>query len=560
MIAKVRWRERDFWLDATASGQGGRFDTTVQANFGLALVLDSSEAGLEKIPPRQASEPLNHVVETFDIREGTRETATLKVRSVYRDEEADALRVRMRTQTATELGKEYLEYYRKWYPAIRVVKPLEVNDIRDANSIATTETYQIDAPFEKDAEGKRKFYLNAYLVSDRTGVPKQTDRTTPLARRHPMSVRHEIVAYLPGHWNIEPAEVKLSTRLSNTLDYRVQGRDAVARLSAAKYAGSCAGGSLKKFLVNLDKAHDDAFFTLTDGEDAAASAAPPATGSSIRMIFALIAGLGVGAAIALWIARLRWRLPDAEPGAPQGLGGWMILPVIGLLVSPVMIAINTRTWFHEIGTSALFAALAEKVQWMALLELGLLGVTTAVSLMALWLLFARKRTFPIGFIALQLLSAAILVTDATMLILLGETLASSGYTARDLVLRPLIMALWIMYVLVSQRVRATFVNPWRFESRVPEPAASAEPAASLLAEERFQRRACGVGFAGRRDIGAHLRLEVIAEVGGGLVAHFFGRGLAAVLGDARVVLHAQAAHVQLGVAGFALVEPPQRQR
>src|SRR5688500_2599861 len=82
---------------------------------------------------------------------------------------------------------------------------------------------------------------------------------------------------------------------------------------------------------------------------------------------------------------------------------------------------------------------------------------------------------------------------------------------------------------------------------------------SFLAEQGVQHRLRGVSLARGRGVGAHLGLEVIAEVGLGLVAHFFGRGFAAVLGDARVVLHAEPTDMQLAVASLADVEPAQRQ-
>src|SRR4051812_39222887 len=56
----------------------------------------------------------------------------------------------------------------------------------------------------------------------------------------------------------------------------------------------------------------------------------------------------------------------------------------------------------------------------------------------------------------------------------------------------------------------------------------------------------------RRDVRADLRLEVIAEVGLRLVAHFLGGGFAAMFRDARVVLDTMPTDVQLRVAGLAL--------
>jgi hypothetical protein len=472
VIAKVRWKDRDFWLDATASGQGGSFDTTVQADFGLALVLDSSHDGLETIPAREASEPLDHVTETFDLREGTRKTAKLTVESVYVAEEADAMRVRMRSQTATELGREYLEYYRKSYAGVRLDKPLEFHDDRDGNRLTTTETYQIDSPFEKDAQGKWKFTLEAYLVSERTGVPKQTDRTSPLARRFPMHVHHQVVAYLPGPWNVAAAEVKIT---DPAFDYRSTTRFTGGRLDLDFTLRSTRDhvpvADLKKFLVNLDKVHDDAFFTLTDGDEAAtlAAAAAPPKGPSIPMIATLVAGLGLGAGLAFLLARARSRLAPAEPGAPAGFAGWMVFPVLGVTVSPFLLAYSITKWFENLGTAAQFDATAKSSQWMLLVQFGVLSATMVVSLVAVWQLFKRARTFPYTFIALQSLAAAIEMIDLASLHAMG--LASGTYEGNKIAFRIFVAALWITYMLVSQRVRATFVNPRR-----AEPAAQVEPA------------------------------------------------------------------------------------
>ena len=58
-----------------------------------------------------------------------------------------------------------------------------------------------------------------------------------------------------------------------------------------------------------------------------------------------------------------------------------------------------------------------------------------------------------------------------------------------------------------------------------------------------------MSLADRRRIGGRVvagtRLEMISEVGAGLIAHFFGRGLAAMLSNARRVVNAHAANVQL---------------
>jgi transglutaminase-like putative cysteine protease len=481
VIAKVNWKNRDYWLDATASGQGGRLDTTVQADFGLALVLDSSRDGLAKMPAREARQPLNHVIETFDFREGTRKVATLDVITEYRDEEADAMRVRMRTKTATDLGKDYFEYYRKSYAGIQRVSQLVLSDDRDENLVTTKEWYRIDAPFEKNSEGEWKFHLEAHMVSERTGVPAQTDRTTPLARRFPMHVRHEIVAHLPGGWDIDPAELRivdpafdyLSTTTFNdgrlSLDYRLRStRDHVPV------------DGLGKFLVNLDKAHDDAYFTFTEGEVAPSVAAAAARkGPSIAMIVTLALGLGAGLLAALALTRLRRQLPDATPGAPQGLGGWLVLPVIGVTLGPLVMAHTLWIFFRDIGSAAKFAVVAPAVQWMLLIHVLLLGAGLVIALLTVLVMFRRMRTFPFAFITLQAVGLTSLAIAIVTLRMIGGEEIAAAHETNMLIFHTCIAAAWTGYMLRSERVRATFVRPWG----EPHPDRAPPAATSLLASE-----------------------------------------------------------------------------
>jgi hypothetical protein len=191
------------------------------------------------------------------------------------------------------------------------------------------------------------------------------------------------------------------------------------------------------------------------------------------MIATLMAGLGFGAGIALLLTRLRWRLPKAESGAPAGLAGWLVLPIIGVWISPFVLAYSIVNWFHDLGAAVQFAAAAANLRWMLLLQFGVLSATIVVSVMTVVLLFRRARTFPFAFIALQVLGLSILVIDMASLFVLGDSLESTAYKNNPLPLRTSVAALWIVYMFVSQRVRATFVSPWR-----SEPAAPVEPAAA----------------------------------------------------------------------------------
>ena len=72
MIANVRWKESDYWLDATASGEGAALDTLMHADFGMALALDGMPQGVEPMPARLGNQPGEFITATFDLGKAER--------------------------------------------------------------------------------------------------------------------------------------------------------------------------------------------------------------------------------------------------------------------------------------------------------------------------------------------------------------------------------------------------------------------------------------------------------------------------------------------------------
>ena len=205
------------------------------------------------------------MVETFDFRKGTGNTALLKVHTLHRDAQADGMRARLQTSTVSKLGQDYLDYYRKSYGGIRMVEPLRVSDDRAGNLVTLDESYEIDAPFAENANGKREFVLEAYLITEQTANPDQTVRTSPLARRFPLNIRHEIVAYLPGEWTIRADNLHIT---DPAFEYRSsmqfhQGKLEIAHELRNK-SDHVSASRLGEFLKKLKTARDGAYYTLED--------------------------------------------------------------------------------------------------------------------------------------------------------------------------------------------------------------------------------------------------------------------------------------------------------
>jgi len=157
-----------------------------------------------------------------------------------------------------------------------------------------------------------------------------------------------------------------------------------------------------------------------------------------------------------------------EAAAPSlaGLRGWLILVGIAFSLAPLRIlkdmlgnakAFETRTWsvLTTPGTPAYHPLWAPLLIGELVVNVVLLGV----SVVAVYLFFAKRRAFPrvaIGFLAA---GVVILVLDLLVVRMIPAAAQAIGASEiRGLVQAAVGAAIWIPYFLLSARVRATFVR------------------------------------------------------------------------------------------------------
>lgn len=151
---------------------------------------------------------------------------------------------------------------------------------------------------------------------------------------------------------------------------------------------------------------------------------------------------------------------------PSGLGGWLILVGIGLVLSPFRLGAFTLQTFVPVFTNGTWEILTTPgsegyhALWAPLLIFELLGnLGFIVAYIALGILFFRKsRFFPKAYIAIAFMNLCFIILDAFLssFVLPGEPMFLPD-TAKEIA-RPLVsIAIWVPYMLVSKRVRNTFV-------------------------------------------------------------------------------------------------------
>jgi len=149
----------------------------------------------------------------------------------------------------------------------------------------------------------------------------------------------------------------------------------------------------------------------------------------------------------------------------EGLGGWLILVGLGIVLSPLRIVVQVLPTYLEIFSSGTWEALtmpgsgAYHPLWSPIL---LVEIFTNVLLVLAWvyvafLFFTRRAVFPKWYIGLMLGTLAFIVLDAlAVAVVLPDAPLLDQKTLTELVRSVLVASVWVPYMLVSERVKATF--------------------------------------------------------------------------------------------------------
>ena len=155
-----------------------------------------------------------------------------------------------------------------------------------------------------------------------------------------------------------------------------------------------------------------------------------------------------------------------KDSGPEGIGGWLILVAIGIVVSPIRLGILMLTVFVPVFTGTTWATLTSPGSasyhplWGPLLVFELIGnlAFLLIGIVTAILFFRKSRWFPKVYIATMFCSFCYVLLDAwfVSLVLSNEPIFDAE-TTKELV-RPLVATLiWGPYLIISNRAKNTFV-------------------------------------------------------------------------------------------------------
>jgi hypothetical protein len=435
-----------------------------------------------------------HVV--MDARKQFSAPVGFRVVTTYEGGAAESQRDQLSGSNLESVQQDNLGYYADSYPGIRLAAPKRVADDKKLNRLTTTESYNIaNIAGDPDGQGKHRVWIETPDVDELLSDPEVKLRKSPLLLKYPLEVSSVTEVLLPASWPISDSDARVddpafSFRRSVRADpghKRFVIHDEYRSLS-----DEVAAREMPRYTANLAKARGELGYSL-DWTDAlpppVAMAGVAVAGFADRINWSMAFMTLFALLLFAHLALRAWRYDPAPRGpadaALAGIGGWLWLYTLGVLMMPVRLAMqlwenspaygsvawSARTLFGGAHYHALNAPML-LFEW-----LGLLGLMVA-SLLLACLYFARRSSYPRLAVAFYALAFAFQCFDLLLAARLPgleveaahwQSLASVGLGALA----------WSAYLLGSRRVRATFVRRWRAPPpAVPEAASAMMGAAS----------------------------------------------------------------------------------
>lgn len=152
---------------------------------------------------------------------------------------------------------------------------------------------------------------------------------------------------------------------------------------------------------------------------------------------------------------------------PEGINGWLILVAIGMVLAPIRIVFTLLTTYPQIFSSGTWEALTTKGSegynplWGPIIigELSINIILLMLLLYLAYLFFSKSRNFPKWFIGIAIFSIVFIVADAfaVKMVAPDEPVFDSD-TIREFAHSVIVAVIWVPYMLVSKRVKATFIK------------------------------------------------------------------------------------------------------
>jgi len=457
-ITQFEMRDSIYWVDPTMKFQRGRLSTRYTPNYHNALVISPQTISLVAMgnQPKLSSIRANEDY-SFKIVGGA---GTLKVTTTYTGADADDIRQYWKSNSAEEVKKSYTNFYANEYPDIQADDYVQFTDNEEDNVVTTVENYTIETLWTYDSVGQQRvaeFYSR--IVANYLNVPSTKRRVMPYSLTHPLDVSQTITLNLPEPWNVTVASKTIKSpafRFTSEINYVGNAIKIYRAYSTSN--DHIEADETKDFIDKVQAAQENLTFQLTY------RASSEGTASSNLNIPFLLIGLVLTPFMLLGLRKLFFYDPRSRDYsiAYENIGGWIILPAIGIFLSPVWSLVNifSNGYFDylnwQILTNPSHASYNPSLGVLVLIEYVYQIGILCFSILLIILLSKRRTSFPFLVCCLYGVNVLVLVVETVWLRQLELPTGFEGEDALSSYRSIMAAMIWIPFFIYSDRVKGTF--------------------------------------------------------------------------------------------------------
>lgn len=461
--------DQTYFVDPTMTGQGGNLDNLSFPKYGAGLTIKQGENQLTQIPEGRVTSTIN-IEETITL-DSIGGEAIFLIESSYRGSRADQMRDFFKSNTKETINKEFVNYYSSIYPSIRSFQEVKITDKNrnGHNEIIIEEFYEIPEFWTKDESTGLFICETEPLVLESTlEYPNSPKRTMDYYIGEPFGFNQKTTITLPEFWNIPPTSYDVNKdAFAYTSSTRSVGRTIEIKHGYTLKKNTIEAHEVSNFLKEHEKITSQIGYQLSHSGKAGS-----AVSSNVNWISILISLLVIG--IGLFFSKRIYEEynPETESNSSyrqKKLGGWMVIPLIGLLLTPIFLVVTlAENAYYDAGVwSAFYDGGYDNATSLTLItgfEL-IYNLLFLIFTLLLIILFFKKRTslpkLIVIFYGLNVLVPLLELLFVTPLLPAELRYLGDGPAAYKEIGRSIVgAAIWIPYFRISERVKDTFVNTY----------------------------------------------------------------------------------------------------
>ncbi|PSL35618.1 DUF3857 domain-containing protein [Chitinophaga ginsengisoli] len=467
-IVYAKLDDKEYWIDPTISYQRGNLSMLTVPDYQQGLVIDpTGKNGFSPVTNTGKGKTIIH--EHFQLPSDKKNKGSLTVTSTFTMQYADDQRDGLANSSRKDNENTFLNYYKNAYGAVTIDSPLQVTDIPDSNRIVIRESYILQSPWKSDStkEHANNFNMKANLLRDALPDYAEEDRkVAPLELRYPFSLDYTITIEMPSTWTVDEEELHIRNEYYSVhFVPSVDGNLVTMHYTFETYQDHIPASFLNTYIKDRKKIDGFLAYNFYWDLDEGTRKDSPSKGFNWLVIC-----LGIFFAAVFTHHALRFNkvtiLPAGTYAYPPQIGGWLVLMGIGVFTSPLNIfngllkaSIFNNSMWQQLDKATNATHNLSILQLLLVTELASQIAMLVLSLLLVSLFYKKRDTFPRAMIFFLACNLTINVLDNLACNYIFEKKGWDRENIMQIVQSFVAAAIWIPYLMMSERVKETFIMP-----------------------------------------------------------------------------------------------------